>query len=123
MRIAHLFDGRDASGEWRIDPDRPRIDDQEERARLGRFLAAGVVILRVPGGDKDVLEPSREFAVPLSTHTDGTWIWSGGVRYYLLKHGIAPEPEFLAHIRARAYVADKPPEDVWRAALDRVLGS
>jgi len=121
MRVARLFDGKDGAGNWRIDPDRPRIDDPEERERLGRFLAGGVLILRVNGRERDILDPAKEHAVGLSTHTDGTWIWSDGVRYYLVKHGIAPEPELVEHIRSCDYVAAKPDEPVWREALNFVM--
>lgn len=120
MRIAQLYDYRDPAGGWRIDPDRPRIDDLEERARLGRFLAAGTVISHVPGLDDDVIDPDNHPGPPLSTHTDGTWIWSAGVRYYLLTHGIAPQRDFLAHIRACEYVAHEPDEPVVNAAIEQV---
>ncbi|MFD0540822.1 hypothetical protein ACFQY7_50440 [Actinomadura luteofluorescens] len=38
--------------------------------------------------------------MPLTFHTDGTWVWSGAVAYYLTEHGVPPEPDLVAHIRA-----------------------
>ncbi|GAA5134585.1 hypothetical protein [Pseudonocardia adelaidensis] len=52
MRVARLFDGKDDSGNWRIDPNRPRIDDPEERQRLGDFLAGAILLLRVNAREK-----------------------------------------------------------------------
>lgn len=120
MRIAQLFDRQDAEGEWMFAPDHPRIADEEERALIARFLRGGKVILRVPGSDVDRFEPANGEVVPLSTLTDGTWIWGAAMRYYVEEHGIAPEPDFLAHIVAHEYVAPVPAEPAWRAAINQL---
>jgi hypothetical protein len=120
MRIARLFDGRDAAGEWTLAPDHPRIADPAERARIAGFLRGGKVIRRVPGSAADLVDPANGRVVPMSTLTDGTWIWGAALRYYVEKHGIAPEPDFLAHITAHEYVAPEPEEPAWRAALDHL---
>lgn len=115
MRIAQLFDeGRTFAA------DRARIDDPGERARIAGFLRGGKVILRVPGSDVDRIESANGQVVPMSTLTDGVWIWGAALRYYVEVHGIAPEPDFLAHIVAHEYVAPKPDEQTWRKALDQL---
>jgi hypothetical protein len=121
MRVARLFDGQDATGEWTFSPDRPRVADQDERARITRFLLGGEMVLRVSASDVDRIEPANGRVVPLSTHTDGTWIWGAALRYYVETHGIAPEPDFLAHIAAHEYVAPTPDEQTCRAALDQLM--
>lgn len=121
MRIAQLFDGQDAAGEWAFAPDRPRIADQEERARIARFLSGGTMIFRVPRSDLDRVEPANGHVVPTSTLTDGIWIWGAAQQYYVETHGIAPEPDFLAHIVAHEYVAPEPDKQAWRAAFDLLL--
>lgn len=120
MRVARLFDGKDAAGQWAFAPDRPRLADAGERARVARFLSGGKVIRRVVTTDVDRVEPANGRVVPVLTHTDGTWIWSAAVRYYVETHGIAPEPDFLAHIVAHEYVAPEPDEPAWRAALEQL---
>ena len=122
MRIARLFDGKDATGEWTFAPDRPRVADPDERARIVGFLRGGTEILHVPATDLDRVEPANGRVVPMATFTDGTWIWGAALRYYVETHGIAPEPDFLAHIVAHEYVAPTPDEPTWQAALDQVLG-
>jgi hypothetical protein len=119
MRIARLFDGKNSAGEWVFGPER-RVTDPEEQARIARFLRGGKMILRVPGSTVDRLEPANGQVVPMSTRTDGVWIWGTAQRYYLEKHGIAPEPDFLAHIVAHEYVAPTPEEPAWRAALEEL---
>jgi len=49
--------------------------------------------------------------------TDGTWLWNRGMRYYVHTYGIAPEPEFLAHMAACEYLAVPADEDAQQAAL------
>jgi len=117
MRFARLFDKRDASGDWTFDPDRPRVDDPAERARISAFLNDGKMIVRIVGHTDDRMDPTRGEVVPMSTHTDGTWLWNASVRYYLDTYGIAPEPDFLAHIAAHEYVPVQPDETTVRAAL------
>jgi len=117
MRFARLFDRRDSAGRWTFDPERPRLTDPAERILVSEFLAGGVMITRITGRDDDLLDPARRHAVPMSTHTDGTWIWNAAVRYYLNEHGIAPEPDFLAHMAACRYVAATPADAVCRTAL------
>lgn len=113
MRVARLFDGPDAAS-------RPRLADADERARIARFLSGGKVIRRIVATGLDQVEPANGQVVPVAASTDGTWIWSAAVRYYLETHGIAPEPDFLAHIVAHEYVAPEPSEDAWRAALEQL---
>jgi hypothetical protein len=120
MRIARLFDGRDAAGEWTFAPDHPRVADTEERASIARFLRGGKLIFHVPGSDLDRIEPVNGRVVPMSTRTDGVWIWGDALRYYVETHGIAPEPDFLAHIVAHEYVAPTPDEAACDAAFDQL---
>jgi hypothetical protein len=117
MRIAQLFDHLDENGDWAFASDRPRISDPEERARLAKFLRGGRTINHVPGFDDDVIDPTREPGPQLSTFTDGTWIWSAQLTYYLITYGIAPEPDFLAHIRECGYEAEEPDMAVQMEAL------
>lgn len=118
MRIARLFDGKDDDGNWTFAPDRPRITDPAELARVVGFLRSGTTIVRISGLDVDRLDPARGQAVPLSTMTDGEWIWGDGLRYYVETHRIAPEPDFLAYMAAHEYVAVRPEKAGRQAALE-----
>jgi hypothetical protein len=80
-----------------------------------RYLSAGEPLLVTPTLDPDVVEPGLGRMVPVSFRTDGFWIWSDAATYYLRRHGLAPDPELLAHIRA----ADYAPPEVDGAALHR----
>ncbi|MEV4759502.1 hypothetical protein AB0J86_31020 [Micromonospora sp. NPDC049559] len=100
IRVARLFDsdgpvvpaGRDGlSG--------------EERDRVLGYLDAGAPLLISPNHTEDVADPARGAVVPVAFHTDGRWIWPEASAYYLAEHGIAPDADLLADIRAAGYRA------------------
>jgi len=104
IRIVPLYDGFDqARGGPYFEPDRPRIDDPSERERVADFMRDGAVVLRSTALDVDAVEPTRGTVVPGSFRTDGQWIWSDGLMYYVREHGIAPAAEFYSHVVACQY--------------------
>jgi hypothetical protein len=120
LRRAKVFDGMDqATGAPVVD--RPRLHDDEIR-RVLDYLKAGPVFLFASSYDKDVYFPQNPPAVPLKFATDGTWIWSGAVMYYLEKYGLPPEPALLAHIRERDYAMPEVSDAAKEAARDLVTG-
>ena len=48
----------------------------------------------------DVLDPRRGDVVPMSYRTDGTWVWTETVTYYLETYGLSPDVDLLTHIQA-----------------------
>jgi len=98
MRIARVFDVVDDDGA-RFDPNHERLDGAD-RVRVLAYLEAGAPILATTGTMTDVVEPQRGSVVPMTYRTDGRWLWTESVTYYLREHGLAPEPDLLAAIRA-----------------------
>jgi SUKH-3 immunity protein len=103
FRMAHVFDDPTPDGQPWIDPARGRVTDVEERRRLLRYLESGRQIFDGGASTTDLLEPRRLGAVPTVFRTDGRWIWSDAVTYYLRWHLVPPEPDFWQHIQARGY--------------------
>jgi hypothetical protein len=102
------------------DPSRTRIADPDERDRIGAYLAAGTTVMYATGTGIDRVEPARGRVVGLSIRTDGTWAWSDALHYYLLVHGLSPEPALCQHIRECMYICaavDEPTQDRVVAAL------
>jgi hypothetical protein len=95
---ARVFDTADADGP-RFTPDRPRIEDPDLRSDLLDLLDRGEVLLWVDTPMADLLDPDRGAVVPLHFRTDGRWIWTEAVGYYLAEHGVEPDPELLRHLR------------------------
>jgi hypothetical protein len=122
IRVAKVFDTHDADGRATIGPDRERLADADERERLLAYLRSGRMVLSTTGRDRDRLVPERGQVVPLSFRTDGTWVWSEALAYYLADHLVAPEPELREHAAALGYQVPEVPDEAVREAGQAVLG-
>src|SRR5215472_5009034 len=93
----------DADGNPVLDPALGRTDDPQLRSQVLAYLNSGLAFLRAAGRTVDLLDPANGEVVPLIYLTDGTWIWSGEEIYYLERHGLLPQADFLAHMAAQSY--------------------
>jgi hypothetical protein len=103
VRVAALFDMVDEAGGPGFAPEHPRLDADECDDVLA-YLDLGALLLPTTTEMADVVEPERG-GVPMSFRTDGQFIWTEAVAYYLANYRLAPEPALLDHIRARRYEA------------------
>lgn len=101
---------------------RPMVPESERDAVV-RYLEQAPVVLAARGFDDDLLDPARPRRVPLTYRTDGTWVWSGAVGYYLRVHGVPPEPELVAHIRSGGFRVPEVSDEVRSAAVAAITGS
>ncbi|MET0297844.1 MAG: hypothetical protein ABW024_10610 [Microbacterium sp.] len=102
------------------DDPRPPLNDErlseEDAARVGAYLEAGAVVMHTTARGVDVLKDDEK-VIPLTIRTDGEYVWTGPVTYYVQTYGVAPDAEFLAHVRARDYqVGEVSPAEVEAAA-------
>lgn len=98
---------------------RPWIEDIGERDEILTYLRSGAIV--APNRDvliRDVFDLTRGRVVPMAFHTDGSWIWSDISTYHLQERGLAPEPDFLAHVTAHEYRCPVVEEDVREAAKE-----
>ena len=100
----------------------PHLDDAE-RERVAAFLAAGAPILMTTALSPDKLDSARGNVVGASFRTDGTWVWSDGLAYYVRAHGVAPEDALLLWIRGQDYRCATPDETAQDRALDALWAS
>ena len=103
VQIAFIFDDVDLETGPRFDDAHERIDDAEEARLVADYLNAGEVLLLTTAMMDDVVDPSRRDVVPMNFRTDGRWVWTDCTTYYLEQHGLAPDLDLLAHIRASGY--------------------
>lgn len=120
LRHAKVFDGTDPATGVPI-VNRTGLTPEEAQRVLG-YLDAGPVFLFARSFDKDIFYPENPPAVPLKFATDGTWIWSGAVAYYLEKYRMPPEDELLAHIRALDYTLPEVTQEARDAAREQMTG-
>jgi hypothetical protein len=119
--LARVFDLVDPETGPGFTPEHPRVDDPREREALLAYLDSGTPILVTPTLMNDVVDPARAAVVPTNFLTDGVWIWTDTVAYYLRQHGLAPEDGLLGHIRTQAPTAAPVDQRTVRDAVGFVL--
>ncbi|WP_416902592.1 hypothetical protein [Micromonospora echinospora] len=116
VTTARLFDGVDPErGPW-FATNRPVVADATERDDLLAALRGGVVIAWSSAEMPDILAPDRGDVVPMHLRTDGTWLWSEAVGYYLENYGLAPDPQLVTHL-----TGDGPAEPLDEISVHRAL--
>ena len=113
-RIARVFDRVDPRRGPVFDTGHTRLDDPA----ILSYLDAGTVVLATTEQAGDVVDSARGNVVPMTYRTDGAWIWTDTVSYYLREHSLAPDADLVAHIRA----AGAPPA-VSAVAIHRALAT
>jgi hypothetical protein len=117
VRTPRIYDGLDDAGRPLVR--RPPLVPAEIE-RVLAYLDAAPVVLASRSHGTDAFAPGRTDAVPMHFRTDGAWAWPGAVAYYLREHGVPPDPDLVAHIRARRFTA---PAEVGEDAKDRALAA
>ena len=120
LRMARPFDATASDGTPVVQ--RPPVPDAERDAVV-RYLRQAPVVLAARSLDTDLMDPRRPSSVPMTYHTDGTWIWPGAVGYYLGTHGLPPEPDLVAHIRAAGFRLPEVGEDAREEAVNVITSS
>ncbi|AYC40558.1 serine/threonine-protein kinase [Streptomyces griseorubiginosus] len=100
LRIARVFDLHTRDGGPAFGRAHPRIDSAEERADLLECLRDGRPFMFLQD-EPDRVEPNRGRVVPAHFRTDGTWVWSDQIAYYLQRYGYAPDPELRRYFATR----------------------
>jgi len=104
MKVARLWSYLE-DGAPVLDPTLGIADEKSPKAEILRFLEGGSVVLRASGLTEDWLSPDHAAVVPVGFRTDGSWLWSAELAFYLSRHGVVPEPAFVKHMSEAQYVA------------------
>ncbi|MBX7266403.1 hypothetical protein KIF24_10440 [Micromonospora sp. Llam7] len=108
VELARVFDHVDPATGPGFDPEHPLVEDPQERSRLVAYLDGGAMLLHTTAAMDDVVQRDRVGVVPMNFRTDGTWIWTDTVSYYLKRYGLAPDPALLAHIAGQDFRTPAP---------------
>jgi hypothetical protein len=101
IHLAPIYDGVTTDGTPFFDLDRPRLA-AAEREPIAAALEGGTLLASTTARLDDVLAPADgRGRVPASFRTDGVWVWSDAVAYYLRAHGVAPAAGLLSHLDHR----------------------
>jgi hypothetical protein len=97
--VARVFDFADPVSGPGFAPDHAIISDLAERDQLLTYLRGGHAVLTTTATMDDILDESVGAVVPTSFRTDGEWIWTDAVEYYLSQYGLVPDAELTKHIQ------------------------
>lgn len=110
MKVASIYDPTQTDRPT-IASDHAVLESSEARKVADYLLQSGVLILRTTQRVADLLGDDSEPRVPVSTATDGVWLWNKAVEYYVRNHGLSPGQEMLDYIRERDYQPRKASQD------------
>ena len=118
IHLARVFDYVDPDHGPAFDSDHPMIENDDEIALLLDYLENATPVLVTSSTIADVADDAHPDVVPLTFRTDGTWVWTEAVSYYLKRHRLAPEARLLAHVRS---TVPMPPRILTDVGVYRVL--
>jgi hypothetical protein len=124
FELAAVFDFADPVSGPGFAPDHALVDDPDEREEILGYLRAGIPVLMSTATMDDILDPAAGAAVPTNFRTDGEWIWTDSVMYYLSRHRLAPDPRLAEHLRSKLSSGGGPPvvdDDTAGRAADFLL--
>jgi hypothetical protein len=108
--VARVFDFADPVSGPGFAPDHAIISNLDERDQLLTYLRGGHAVLTTTSTMDDILDGSLGSVVPTSFRTDGEWIWTDTVEYYLSQYGLAPDAELTTHIQHQVGLGHAVPE-------------
>jgi len=98
-----IWDSLDKDGRPGFTPDHPRLADGD-RQSVARYLEGGSIVAGTDLLEPDILAPAGgDPVVPQHVRTDGRWVWSDEVTYYVRQHGLAPHQPFMDYLRERNF--------------------
>jgi hypothetical protein len=75
--------------------------------RIIRYLESGKLLSIIVGFTRDVLSKNEKIIGSLSTFTDGVWIWSSDLSYYVREYHIALDKEFILHMKNSGWTVNE----------------
>ncbi|GIJ44106.1 hypothetical protein Val02_09920 [Virgisporangium aliadipatigenens] len=75
-----------------------------EITQLIGYLKRAAPVLQTPARGPDLYDPAAPEQVPLNYRTDGFWVWTDAIAYYLEYHRRLPERDLIQHVRRQGFV-------------------
>ncbi len=86
--------------------------EKEDINKISDYLLSGVEIIVSPGTVNDLLDESKGIAGTTSLFTDGEWLWSGDLAYYVREYRLKLPEEFINTMRKNAWKINVSIEDL-----------
>lgn len=84
------------------------------------YLKAGNIVFVSMEFDEDQRDLDRKKDVPIGFRTDGEWMWSMELEYYLEKYSLPIDPRLLAHIRSNNFTCPQVEGDIVNQAWEQL---
>ena len=81
---------------------------ESRRSRIARYLRGGAVLATTGRYVDDYLAPEQTRVAPLEVRTDGEWVWSGDLAYYVSQYGVSIPEDFLRRMEDRSWAPPTP---------------
>lgn len=121
VTLARVFDAYHPGTGGQFSAQRPTLSQGDELQRVLHYLDSGPVLLATEAREADPFDEDAGPVVPLSFRTDGSWIWTEAVSYFLRTYALSPDDALLEHIRTRGYQAPEPDPVAEHRALAALL--
>jgi hypothetical protein len=76
-----------------------RPQPHPDTASMIAYLQGGHVIATTGARVHDALDPSKKYIAVLGVATDGAWIWSTDLSYYVATYNVILPDEFIDHMQ------------------------
>ena len=86
--------------------------EKEDTNKISDYLLHGVEIIVSPGTVNDLLDESKGIAGTTSLFTDGEWIWSGDLAYYVREYKLQLPEEFINTMKSNSWKVNVTMEDL-----------
>ncbi|XVU28944.1 hypothetical protein ACQPZJ_18360 [Actinoplanes sp. CA-054009] len=123
VTVARVFDSYDPVLGGQFEVDHPVLADGDEPARVLAWLEAGTALMSTTAREADAFDPEAGPVVPVSFRTDGHWIWTDAVAYYLRTYALSPDAELLAWMRDNDFRAPEAGSVAVHRALATLTGA
>lgn len=97
MKFITIWDDIDKHGKPMLADDHPRIP-ADEVDQVVNYLNANPIVLRTTALGDDYIDGTPQ-VVPRSFRSDGTWVWSDEVPYYVKKYKVSPGADFIQYMK------------------------
>jgi hypothetical protein len=79
----------------------------DDKQRVIDYLRAGNILIACAGVVHDVLDEDKKVAGVPNVVTDGEWLWSGDLPYYIENYNVKPPQEMLLHMESNGWTVPK----------------
>lgn len=111
LKQVRVWEGRTDRGDPIFPSNSARIPAEDAQAVVD-YLVNAPIVVRTTALKRDAIS-GQDAVVPQSIRSDGEWVWSDEVAYYVEKYLVKPNDEFLAFVKSHPTPPTELTEDTY----------